>query len=89
MAHNQTMMIENEAQWKDQVNIIGASIDEEAKTAIEHVMKNGRNKLRHRQSGEEAWSTFSIKHLGRDQPTHSATDRQGRQNYLAGSPCCH
>jgi len=47
MAHNQTMLEEMGEEWKDNVRIIGLSIDQSRETVASHVKSKGWEKVEH------------------------------------------
>lgn len=66
-------------QWGDKVALIGASIDDEAQTVVDHVNENDWNQVWHLWCGEEAFSSEASKTYGiSGVPTAFLIDQEGK-----------
>lgn len=79
MAHNQKALEEHGARWGDKVAIVGASIDEDAQTVVDHVKKNGWNAVKHYWCGDGDWKAKPSRTYGvTGVPTAFLIDAQGK-----------
>jgi thiol-disulfide isomerase/thioredoxin len=78
MEHNQNVMAKKGEEWKGKATIVGASIDDDADTLIQHVKKNGWEKVRHLWCGGDFTSgppnTYGIDGV----PTAFLIDQHGK-----------
>lgn len=79
MAKMQAVVEENGDRWGDRVAVIGASIDDDTETVIQHVKKNGWNNVRHLWCGKDAADSSPSKIYGiSGVPTAFLIDQKGK-----------